>query len=200
MNYSIEPDAGNWIIRKMWKMIVAPGTTGCGNWHRRTAPVNAQKMLPETVNYPSPVLSIVMSRCSQSLLSVASERIVLFSTHIASDVAAAAQRILVLDHGRLLWDGPAEGILAHCHGRVVETVVTDDRLRELGRHELITTRVRTSEGVRIRVVLRPGGRLDGATVVAPNLEEAYLALINESGAESLAGTATAALLDDWVPR
>ncbi len=138
------------------------------------------------------------NRLRRSLLAVASERIVLFSTHIASDVAAAAHRILVLDHGRLLWDGSAQTLLASAHGRVVEAIVDDAELRELGRTELITTRVRTPHGVRVRVVLRPSTRLQGATTVQPNLEEAYLALVTEAGGDSLAAAGTAALLDSWT--
>jgi ABC-type multidrug transport system ATPase subunit len=38
----------------------------------------------------------------------AAHRIVVFSTHIASDVEAAARRILLLDRGRLRFDGTPE--------------------------------------------------------------------------------------------
>jgi ABC-2 type transport system ATP-binding protein len=46
------------------------------------------------------------NRFRQILLEQAARRIVVFSTHIASDVEAAARRILLLDRGRLRFDGP----------------------------------------------------------------------------------------------
>jgi ABC-type multidrug transport system ATPase subunit len=118
------------------------------------------------------------NRLRESLLSVAGERIILFSTHIASDVAAAASRILLLHQGRLLYDGSATGLLDAAGGRVFETLLDDKELREFSQHYRITTRVRTLEGVRVRAVTFGDQELAGDLVV-PNLEEAYLAMLGE---------------------
>ena len=116
------------------------------------------------------------NRLRESLLSVAGERIILFSTHIASDIAATASRILLLHQGRLLYDGLATGLIERAHGRVFEALVQDDDLRELSHHFRITTRVRTLEGIRVRAVTF-GDQKPAGEVVAPNLEEAYLAML-----------------------
>jgi ABC-type multidrug transport system ATPase subunit len=114
------------------------------------------------------------TRFRQILLEQVAERIVLFSTHIASDVEAAASRILLLHRGRLRFDGTPEELTARARGRVFRAVIGDDDLAGFGHRYRITARVRTLEGIRVRAVARPGEPIAGE-LVEPNLEEAYLA-------------------------
>jgi ABC-2 type transport system ATP-binding protein len=114
------------------------------------------------------------------LLAAASRRLVLLSTHIASDVEAVASRLLVLGRGRLRFDGAPAELLAAARGRVDERVIADgetSELRALERELRVTAHVRVLEGVRVRVVLRPGEEPRGR-MVEPSLEEAYLALLD----------------------
>ena len=120
------------------------------------------------------------NRLRESLLQVAGERIILFSTHIASDVAAAAARILLLHGGRLLYDGSAKGLIESARGSVFETVVSDAELRDFSHRYRVTTRVRTLDGIRVRAVASEEGEPPGQ-VVEPNLEEAYLTRIGGQG-------------------
>jgi ABC-type multidrug transport system ATPase subunit len=115
------------------------------------------------------------------LLRAAGERIVLLSTHIASDVEAIASRLLVLQRGRLVFDGSVEALLARARGRVHETLLSDDALLDFGRRHRITRRVRQLDGVRVRAV-SPRGALAAGAGVEPNLEEAYLAAMDDDGA------------------
>jgi len=114
------------------------------------------------------------TRFRQTLLEQAAERVVLFSTHIASDVEAAASRILLLHRGRLRFDGTPEELTARARGRVFRALLGDEDLADFGRRYRITARVRTLEGIRVRAVARPGDPLAGEEI-EPNLEEAYLA-------------------------
>jgi ABC-2 type transport system ATP-binding protein len=116
------------------------------------------------------------SRFRQILLEQAADRIVLFSTHIASDVEAAARRILLLHRGRLRFDGTADELVDRARGRVFRTLVDDAGLAEIGRAYRITARVRRLEGIEIRAVARPDQELAGEAI-EPSLEEAYLAEI-----------------------
>jgi ABC-2 type transport system ATP-binding protein len=125
------------------------------------------------------------NRFRQILLEQAAERIVLFSTHIASDVEAAASRILLLHRGRLRFDGTPEELTARARGRVFRALLGDEDLAEFGRRYRITTRVRTLEGIRVRAVARPGHPLAGEAI-EPNLEEAYLAEIDLADAPDAA--------------
>ncbi len=141
-------------------------------------------------------------RLRETLLDVAADRIIVFSTHIASDIAAIAHRVVVLHRGRLAFDGSLGEMITQGDGRVVSAVVPDAELAELSRGHRVTTRVRTREGVRVRLVLAPGAPAPaGASRVAPDLEEAYLALMAglEQGDEG-PGDGYGALLDMSLDR
>ena len=114
------------------------------------------------------------NRLRESLLAAAGDRVILFSTHIASDVAAAASRILLLGQGRLLFDGPSGELIEEAHGRVFEALVDDQDLRDFAATYRVTTRLRTLDGVQVRAVAAKDQEPAG-DVVRPNLEEAYLA-------------------------
>lgn len=119
-------------------------------------------------------------RLRETLLSVAGERIIIFSTHIASDIAAAASRILLLHQGQLLYDGASDGLIESARGRVFEALLSDAELRQFSRNFRVTTRVRTLEGIRVRAVILGEQEPEGS-LVTPNLEEAYLAWISDRG-------------------
>ena len=113
-------------------------------------------------------------RFREALKAIAADRIIVFSTHIASDVEAVAARLLLLSGGRLRFDGTPAELLARARGRVFEALVSDAELVELGHRYRVTSRVREVAGVRVRAVVPRDGDLPG-TAVEPNLEEAYLA-------------------------
>ncbi len=119
----------------------------------------------------------------QALLAIAGERIILFSTHIASDVDAAASRILLLHRGRLRFDGPPAALVERARGRVFSALVDDQELRDFGHRYRVTARVRTLQGLRLRAVARPGEALAG-DAVEPNLEEAYLTEIDRADTDA----------------
>jgi ABC-type multidrug transport system ATPase subunit len=109
-----------------------------------------------------------------TLLTVASDRIVVFSTHIASDVESTAHLILLLYGGHLLFSGTPVELAATARGRVFETTVCEAELRELERRHRLTLRIRTAEGVKVRGVAGdPAEPLPGPAV-EPSLEEGYL--------------------------
>jgi ABC-2 type transport system ATP-binding protein len=103
-------------------------------------------------------------------------RIVLLSTHIASDVEAVANRLFVLDRGRLHYDGSVAGLIAAARGRVFAALVEDAEIAAAGARYRLTSRIRTLDGVQIRAIAAPGQELPGPAV-EPTLEEAYLALL-----------------------
>jgi len=119
------------------------------------------------------------SRFRQILLEQAGERIVVFSTHIASDVEAAARRLLLLHRGRLRFDGTPEELTRHARGRVFRALVDDAGLPAFGHRFRVTSRVRVLEGIQVRAIARPGEDPAGE-LVEPNLEEAYLAEVDRA--------------------
>jgi ABC-type multidrug transport system ATPase subunit len=119
------------------------------------------------------------SRFRQILLEQAGERIVVFSTHIASDVEAAARRILLLHRGRLRFDGTPEELTERAHGLVFRALVEDADLLAFGHRFRVTSRVRVLEGIQVRAIARPGEEPAGE-LVEPNLEEAYLTEVDRA--------------------
>jgi ABC-2 type transport system ATP-binding protein len=116
-------------------------------------------------------------RLRKVLVALATKRIIILSTHIASDIEAIANQLLVLNKGEITFQGTPAELIQHASGRVFETVIQDKELTEFTRLYRITGRVRILQGIRIRGVAHTNFNLPGE-LVKPNLEEAYLAHLN----------------------
>ena len=115
----------------------------------------------------------------RNLLSdLSGERIVILSTHIVSDVEATANDIALIDKGRLLAHAMPEALLGMVAGRVWEWTVPSAELQGIRQKHLVSSTVRTGEGVRLRIV---GESAPAAQVhpVTPTLEDAYLYVIEQ---------------------
>ena len=123
------------------------------------------------------------NRFRQILLEQAGERVVVFSTHIASDVEAAARRILLLHHGKLRFDGTPEELAERARGRAFRALLGDGELAGFSRRYRVTSRVRILEGIDVRAIAPPDEDPAGEPV-EPNLEEAYLAEIDRADRET----------------
>jgi ABC-2 type transport system ATP-binding protein len=112
----------------------------------------------------------------RNLLSdLAHERIVLLSTHIVSDLESTAERIALLDRGRLLACATAEELIAQTEGRVWEWTVAAEALPALRQEHRVSSAARRGDGA---VRVRAGAEVPptaAAEPAAPTLEDAYLA-------------------------
>jgi ABC-type multidrug transport system ATPase subunit len=116
----------------------------------------------------------------RNLLSdLSGERIVILSTHIVSDVEAAATQIALIRQGRLLRCEAPEAMLRSVEGKVWEWSVASAELTELRQHHLISSTVRHSDGVEVRA-LADGPPHPEARAVSPRLEDAYLYFISSN--------------------
>ncbi|ARF75448.1 ABC transporter ATP-binding protein [Kitasatospora albolonga] len=110
----------------------------------------------------------------RNLLSgLASDRVVILSTHIVSDVASTADRIAIMAQGRLLRHGTPEELLRLAEGSVWEATVPSEELVGLRGQFVISDTTRTPRGVRVRL-LANRQPLAQAEAVAPGLDDAYL--------------------------
>ncbi len=110
----------------------------------------------------------------RNLLSdLSGDRIVVLSTHIVSDVEAAATEIAVMDRGRLLRRCTPEELLRGVEGKVWEWQVPSGRLAEVRQRYLVSGMTRRADGARLRIVQEQAPAPDAAPV-APSLEDAYL--------------------------
>lgn len=121
------------------------------------------------------------------LSDLSGERIVILSTHIVSDVEAAATEIALVAGGRLLLHSSPENILASVDGKVWSCVVPSGELNEFRGRHLISGAIRRSDGVHLRVVAE-SAPVPGAEPAAATMEDAYL--YNVSSATGSGGTAS----------
>ena len=97
----------------------------------------------------------------------------ILSTHIVSDVEAAATSIAIINKGRLVIHAMPEEILRSVDGKVWECCVSSQDLPGLRQAYLVTSTARRSDGVHMRMVTDqpPNGH---AEPVQATLEDAYL--------------------------
>ena len=110
----------------------------------------------------------------RNLFSLASQqRIVLLSTHIIEDVQSICSRIIVINNGKILFDGQPEKLIQTAQGHVgiiEQSVDTTIDYR-------VTSRVNTVRGVSCRIVAEALPYY--AQAVEPSLEDAYIYLIEK---------------------
>ncbi|HLY30454.1 MAG TPA: ABC transporter ATP-binding protein, partial [Ktedonobacterales bacterium] len=107
------------------------------------------------------------------LASLTSNRIILLSTHIISDVEAVANRLMILQEGRVLSDTTPEALLAATTGKVWSVTTDQATALQLQTRYQVSTMVTQMNGVTLRLV-SPTRPHEAAVVVDPSLEDAYL--------------------------
>ncbi|MEF3118524.1 ABC transporter ATP-binding protein [Streptomyces chrestomyceticus] len=116
----------------------------------------------------------------RNLLSdLASDKVVLLSTHIVSDVESVASDIAVVADGRLLRRCTPEALLSEVDGQVWEALVEPAAVPQVQARFVVSRMVRTGQGVKVRL-LAPGRPYEGAVQLVPDLEDAYLHVINSA--------------------
>jgi len=121
----------------------------------------------------------------RNLLSdLSGERIVILSTHIVSDVEAMATDIALISQGVLVAHAAPEELLRQVEGKVWEWVVPSVELNAAKQRYLISSTMRRSDGLHVRVLGAQGPA--GAQPAAPNLEDAYLYCLSNHRAGAVA--------------
>lgn len=108
------------------------------------------------------------------LSNLSKERIVILSTHIVSDIEAVASRIVMLQHGNLIFNGSPEELIARAKGCVWEYTLTSMPTSRKG----ISSVIQTEAGIHIRQVSREQPNQQ-AIPVNSTLEDACLFVMGE---------------------
>ncbi|KZN24610.1 ABC transporter ATP-binding protein [Haladaptatus sp. R4] len=111
-------------------------------------------------------------RLRSALANTASDRIVILSTHIVPDVEATANKIALLDDGRLVTHASVEELIDRVAGDVYECIVSQSELNALREEYPICSTVQRSDGVKVRLIAETPPT--DAEPVTPTLEDAYL--------------------------
>lgn len=103
----------------------------------------------------------------------AQDKIVLLSTHIIEDVQSICSRLIVINEGRILFDGRPNELIQAAHGHV-GIIQQKDNIMDNADYQ-ITARINTAQGVSCRIVAETLPPF--AEPIEPSLEDAYMFLI-----------------------
>jgi ABC-2 type transport system ATP-binding protein len=115
------------------------------------------------------------------LAELAGNRIVILSSHIVSDIEAAATSVAVIKEGYLQIHCAPEDLLRSVRGKTWETTILSAEMNDAKQRFVLSGTIRTSDGVRIRIVADESPYAS-ATPVTPNMEDAYLYLLSKKRA------------------
>jgi ABC-type multidrug transport system ATPase subunit len=118
-------------------------------------------------------------RVRNLLSEMGGDRIVILSTHIVADVASAAQKIAVMNRGRIVFNGTPAEMIEGVRGRAWQVLTDDAGLAALRDRYPVTEVQREAGGVLVRMVAE---ELDvpGAEQRDPTLEDAYVWIMGGS--------------------
>ena len=111
------------------------------------------------------------------LSDIGFDRLVIFSTHIVSDIESIATEIAVMKSGRLLTTASPPDFLRVARGSVWKVLIPAERFDEVRKQLRIVHSSRSSDGVLARIV-HPQQPIDDAVSVEPELEDAFLFALN----------------------
>jgi len=114
---------------------------------------------------------------------LSSERIVLLSTHIISELTALADSIMLLHKEKLQFKGPIPRMMEAARGGVWLAALSEGEWNDK-KNELVVSSLRADKGlyeVRIISDIRP--EITGVCSVEPTLEDAYIYLVSQDDSE-----------------
>jgi len=112
------------------------------------------------------------------LAELAGDRAVILSTHIVSDVEAAANDIAIINRGHLLVKSSPEEPLKSVEGKVWDWVIPSAELPAAKQRHLLSSIVRREDGLHTRVVAEKSPAGEAWQAGSPTLEEAYFYCIS----------------------
>ena len=122
------------------------------------------------------------------LAELASERIVLLSTHIVEDVAVLCPRFAVISQGRLVADTTPTDARAMLEGTIFEGAGTAGELAAVRARHLVTAAILVEGRNRIRVHVPDRNAPPGFVAVPGTLEDAYMVLVHRPDAVAAAAS------------
>lgn len=108
------------------------------------------------------------------LCEVAEDRIVILSTHIASDIEATCENIAILNEGKLLWKGTLTEMLHEADGKVFVAETSEEELKRIKKEYTITAVLKNEGKNVVRFISMNGTTFEKAESVRANCEDAYM--------------------------
>ena len=144
-----------------------------GGMRRRVIVAQALLGRPELLVLDEPTVGLDPGqrlRFRELVSRIAEQHTVVLSTHQTEDVAALCHRVVVMDRGRVCFDGTTSALAEHASGRVWSAADGDPAAR-------LSWRTGTGEH---RLIGDPPA---GSQLVEPTIEDAYLLLLGRAGSD-----------------
>ncbi|KEK22998.1 ABC transporter ATP-binding protein [Bacillus gaemokensis] len=118
------------------------------------------------------------------LSSLSSDRIVILSTHIVTDIESIATDIALLSKGNVLAHMRPEQLLKHVEGKVWEWAIPASELHNVQKKYIVSSAIQRSDGIHARIVSdhAPSAK---AHMVAASVEDAYLYYVSSKGGHKI---------------
>lgn len=105
----------------------------------------------------------------------AADKIMLYATHVVSDIEGIADQVILLEKGKILAVNTPEELLSRLEGKVFEAMVSKDDLEKIRKHFLVSQIRSFADGYLVRIVTRRMlSEKYPAKPVSPSLEDVYL--------------------------
>lgn len=105
---------------------------------------------------------------------ISANKIVLWATHVVSDVEAIAREIILVKEGILLAKDTPQNLLRNIQGKVFELVVSQEQVEHVQSQYLVSNLTLSSKGMLIRILSEQEPEGYPYEPVPPTLEEKYL--------------------------
>lgn len=105
---------------------------------------------------------------------ISANKIVLWATHVVSDVEAIAREIILVKEGILLAKDTPQNLLRNIQGKVFELVVSQEQVEHVQSQYLLSNLTLSSKGMLIRILSEQEPEGYPYEPVPPTLEEKYL--------------------------
>lgn len=119
------------------------------------------------------------TRFHNLLGEVASDAVVILSTHIVADVAGVCSRVAIIDNGEIVASGTPDDAVSGIAGTIYEGVPARDDVALVEARSMVLSRMRVPDGVRFRVSTSDGPPGDAFRAVHATLEDYYLGIVTE---------------------
>jgi len=153
-----------------------------GGMRQRVAVARTLLRLPPVIIVDEPTVGLdprERIRFRNLLARLAEGRVVLFSTHVVEDVAVACERVIVMAHGAVVFDGEPSRLATTAQGKVWELYLSPGQDDDLPPEALVVDRVPQPDGSSRTRILCPSKPLEAAKPLSPSLEDGYLLLVGE---------------------
>lgn len=120
-------------------------------------------------------------RIRNFISEIALNKIVIFVTHVVSDIEFIAKEILLIQKGHLLKQGTSAEMLTELDGKVFSAKVDTSELKAVQKAYRVSNLNAEGDGVRVRIVSDERPALSDIIEVTPVLEDLYLYYFSKEG-------------------